>query len=306
MILKKLFLFLSRSKQKGPDWVRPGRFLLGIKTSKGAILFVAIGTIAVLSILVIGTSSAVVQQLKLAKYITDAEMSYCVASCAPEIIQSLLYNDPTPHQVALHDLRARSIPLDNMMLEISLLDEQSLINIHKADSVMLSRLPGLSDDVLLSEAIALAGTNLAVKEDILLLEGAAQEVYSAFKNVITVFGVGEVNINTAGIQALYCLGMDEGLAAKIMEFRNGDDVLEATEDDRCFDSVANIVTSLEPYGLSSEQITLLNTLISAGYLATTSNYIRLNIAVKKAGKALASYVVVMNLSTAKPVFWQST
>ncbi|MFH1691526.1 MAG: hypothetical protein ABIC68_03010 [Candidatus Omnitrophota bacterium] len=301
MISKKLFLFPSHNRGKNVASCH-GR----LQKNRGAILFIAIGTIAVLSILVIGTSSAVVQQLKLAKYITDADTSYCLASSAPEIVRAFLYNDSTSGQVTLYDLRKRSIPLDGRSLEISLFDEQSLVNIHKADSTMLSKLPGLSDDVLLAEAIVSAGTNLVVKEDILLLEAATPEVYSAFKDAITVFGVGAVNLNTANALTLSCLGMDEDLITKVIEFRNGDDSQEATEDDRCFDNVANIVTSLESYGLSSEEITLLNTLISAGYLATTSNFIRLDIVVKKAGKTLASYMVVMNLSTAKPAFWRST
>lgn len=289
MILRKLSRFLSRSR--------------GNKKSRGAILFMAVGTVAVLSILVIGTTSAVMQQLKLAKYITDADTSCFLASSALEITRELFYNDASPYQATLYDLRKRVIPLDTVVLQVSFADEQALVNLHKADSAVLSRLPGLSDNSSFVDEIAGAGTNLAVKEDILLLAGADEEIYNKFKDEITIFGDGVVNFNTATSQTLQYLGMDEALIAKIIEFRNGDDAVEATLDDRYFDSTANIVTSLEPYGLSLEETALLNSLIASGLLATTSDFIRLHVIVGKAGKSLAVYDIVMNLSMGKAVFW---
>ncbi len=290
MIMKKLSRFPPDSK--------------GNSKIRGAILFVAIGTIAVLSILVVGTTSAVTQQLKLAKYITDADTSCYAASSALEIIRSFFYNDASPNQITLYDLRKRDIPQGPVTLQVSLTDEQALMNLHKADSAMLSRLPGLSDNPSCVDQIAAAGANLSVKEDILLLDGASEEVYKQFKDELTIFGAGAVNINTASSQALQYLGMDEALSAKIIEFRNGDDAVEATQDDRIFDITANIVTSLEPYGLSSEEITLLNSTVASGLLATTSSFIRLHIVVEKAGKSLAVYEIVMNLGTGKAVFWK--
>lgn len=291
MFLKRLFLFPL-----------PGKSAAGRR--EGVILITAIGAIAVLSILVIGTSSAVVQQLKLAKYITDADTSYYPALSAIEVMKAFFDNDATPQQVVLYDLRGRRIPLDGKIADITVKDEQALFNLYRGNSEMLARLPGLKDNAVLAQAIEAAGKAIEVKEDIFLLEGATRESYDSLKDKITLFGVGVVNLNTAYPETLYALGMDDDLITKIVEFRSGEDGQEGTEDDGYFDVSANIVTSLGPYSLNSEQITLLNNLVASGFLTTTSNFIRLSISIEKSGKRLASYDVVMNLNTGKIVRWQ--
>jgi hypothetical protein len=285
--LKKQLLSLSRNNVP--------------EKKRGAILFVAVGAIAVLSILAVATTSSVLQELKLARFVTDSNTSCYVASSVVEAMKVVWINDPMTQAMTLYRLRDRQIPLGDKVAFVSFSDEQSKINISKSSREIQLRLPGLSGNETLADSIRAA--NPAAKQELLLLEGMTKEIYDPLKDSVTTWGGGSVNINTASEATLAYLGLDQDLIRKIKEFRAGNDGVEATEDDRIFSNTGEIVPSLESAGLTPEQKTLLESLVSSGQFTTNSSFIDINIAVKRGNKQIRTFKIILDFNSGKIVQW---
>ncbi|MFH0877447.1 MAG: hypothetical protein V1863_04400 [Candidatus Omnitrophota bacterium] len=266
-------------------------FKAGFKRKSGTIIFMAAGAIAVLSILVLGTTSSVTQALKLARRVTDTETCAYIASSVARVMRVVFASDATPVCVTVYDLRDREIPFGDKTAFVSFKDEQSKINIDLAPKEVLLRLPTLSGDKNLVDAIVAA--NIAVQEELLLIEGMTREIYDELKEITTAHGIGTINIHTATEGSLYALGMDSDLVNKIQAYLAGDDGELATLDDKIFSSVIDIVPSLAPYGLTAEQASLLQSLIATGQLGTTTDRVRFEIVVKKNERVLKTYSIVV-------------
>jgi general secretion pathway protein K len=92
----------------------------------------------------------------------------------------------------------------------------------------------------------------SVPEELLLVKGITRDVYDSIKDIITVYGDSEkVNINTASEKVLEVLiGSDfPELPGKIVTYRNGEDGIPGTYDDRerIFKKTDTIVNSLDSY-----------------------------------------------------------
>ncbi len=110
-------------------------------------------------------------------------------------------------------------------------------------------------------------------EELLLVKGMDEKIFSKVKDRLTIFGAGAVNVNTADMLVLQSLGMSESLAEKLIHFRNGEDGLPATEDDNIFESPGTISSTLSrEEGLDINELAELQTIISANLLCVRSNY----------------------------------
>ena len=58
-------------------------------------------------------------------------------------------------------------------------------------------------------------------EELLQVKGVTPEIFDKVKDIITIYGDGVVNINTADIQVLQIMGIDEAIARKIISLRDG-------------------------------------------------------------------------------------
>ncbi|HQP91087.1 MAG TPA: type II secretion system protein GspK [Candidatus Omnitrophota bacterium] len=272
------------------------------RVEKGAILFLAVGAISILSILTLGATSSVMQELRLSKFLTDSNTaSFTVHSSIP-VIKKLLDTDDTPKAVTIYDLKKKEITLGKRVIEAEFYDEQARINIDRASEATVARLPGVGIDDELVKRIT--QNNFRIKEELLWLEGMTPESYAGIKEDITVFGAGSVNVNTASKSILYMATGDEDLSDKIVRYRMGNDAEEGTEDDGVFSYTAEIATLLEPYGLSPEQVALINTLITSNILGVTSEYIGCNLKLTQNKKKVRTFNVVLNLTSGKIVSWQ--
>lgn len=271
------------------------------KLNSGTILFVAVGAIAVLSILTLSATSVVLQKLKMANAIESASTTFYLAESVPSLLEVFLAADASGG-VTLYVLRDRQMRFGNKDVLLSFTDEEGLINVGRVPKDILRRLPGLfGDEELLDKIVA---SHLQVKEGLLLLDGMTQEKYDGLKDIVTTFGRGAVNINTAHSETLEVLGMDEALITAIQQYRAGDDGEEATEDDNVFQSADQIIPILEGIGLGASQKAVLVQLISASRLSTTSDHIRFEMSILKGKKKIRSYNIVVNLSQKIPVLWQ--
>ena len=123
-----------------------------------------------------------------------------------------------------------------------------------------------------------------VPDELLLVKGVTKEVYERLLAYVTIYGSGQVNINTVPGEVLYALGLDDDVIEKILAVRRGKDGIEGTEDDHVF---------LKPYDVASEvnaeakldpaQVRAIDGLNLQGLVTTYSRYFSFNVRGSLAG-----------------------
>lgn len=110
-------------------------------------------------------------------------------------------------------------------------------------------------------------------QELNLVEKMTPDRFERLSPYLTVWGNGQVNINTASRKVLKAIGMSEGLIDKIMEARQGKDAIDATGDDyvfiRPFDIGIELRMLVALDVMASKEIDLLN---AQGLLTTNSYY----------------------------------
>jgi Type II secretion system (T2SS), protein K len=81
---------------------------------------------------------------------------------------------------------------------------------------------------------------LEVLEELLWVKGMTPDIFRKLRGFLTVWGDGKININTASREVLLSVGCTPSLAEKIVVFRNGNDEIPGTPDDKVFDRVESI------------------------------------------------------------------
>jgi general secretion pathway protein K len=114
--------------------------------------------------------------------------------------------------------------------------------------------------------------NFQIAEELLLVKGMTPEIFSRIKDVITVYGTEQVNINTAGFDSFYALGLDDSLCEKIIKFRQGSDGLPGTEDDYVFKAPQEL---MNVGSLFTKEATQINSLISRNMFKVKSDTFRI-------------------------------
>ncbi len=120
-------------------------------------------------------------------------------------------------------------------------------------------------------------------EELFLLSGMTPELFEKLEALLTVYGEGKVNLNTAPRPVLeVCVQPPSAelasLLDKIYAFRNGPDGNEGSEDDGVFDKAdaSAIQGKLNEFHsgspLTSEEINALNQLVQAGIGVTSKTY----------------------------------
>jgi len=276
---------------------------------RAAILFVALWTLVVLSILAIGIGSRVASQINLARYLEERLISLYLAKAAVNRTIVELEKDETPNYDTLYELRKkREKTLGKGSFKFNLSDEESLININTASQSTIEQLPGLNSE--LAEAIVKSRNppNLPflLKEELLLVEGITPEIFLGFKDLITTYSEGRVNINTAGASVFSVLGMSDDLIEIILNYRKGKDGEEATEDDGEFKSAATILDrDLKDFTmLTGPQERQMIELLTSNLLGVDAKNLRLNIETKVLGKPTKNYSVILKRPQGKIRFWQ--
>jgi hypothetical protein len=109
-------------------------------------------------------------------------------------------------------------------------------------------------------------------DELLLVKGVDRDIYEALLPFVTVYGDGRVDINTASKKVLVALGLDGGVADKVLRARRGADNVEATADDhifaRTFDVAAETAKIVPLEHKDARQIDELN---AQGLLTTGSS-----------------------------------
>ncbi len=219
---------------------------------------------------------------------------------------------------------------DESMTIYGVMDESSKININSAPVEVLSTLMERVGEATVDESTNIAGAiqdwrdadivvtlggaenkyyqgldipyeckdgRFQVLEELLLVKGMRPKIFLKIKEIVTVYGAGKVNINTAGYATLYALGLSESLCKQIIEFRQGSDGELGTDDDNNFTSVQGI-RNVGP--LFTEESIQINRLISNNMLSVKSNVFRVNsMGQLKVNKGLYSRSIVCVLKREK-------
>lgn len=219
------------------------------------------------------------------------------------------------------------------------LDEQSKININKADKEVLERLfkavlnfgemeaqelaaaivDWRDEDSLLSIPLGSAedeyysGLRFPYKakngafetlEELLLVKGMQEDSFTKIKNYITIYGNGKININTASSFALLSLGLDKDYADNIILFRAGADGVTGTLDDNVFGDFSEIVPKLSAaFKFSDSQAAYLSDISNRNFTVKSGAFMIRSVARMISGKQESSVVCVVNHS-GKILYWQ--
>ena len=184
-------------------------------------------------------------------------------------------------------------------------DELAKINLNNASKELLARLPGV-DEELADKIVNCGRRPFKAAEELLLVEGMTREKFQGFRELVTVYGDGKVNINTVSPRVLVILGLDDELAGKIARYRRespGPDEKKGTDDDGAFTNPGLVLTQLQKFDddLSTRQEQDLLSLQSS--LVSSSHYLTARVGALVRGKALNRYSVVLETSKGQLLFW---
>lgn len=267
--------------------------------NSGSILIASIWVLTFFLILSVGLSAIVSSQVKLAGRIQQRVISQHLATGACVQASAKRKEDNKSYD-CLYELRQnQKLELGNGQFCYILIDEESKVNINTASSEVIKALLEITSDLSeasaqeLAEAIVdyRAEQTLRLKEEILNIEEVKKEIFDSFKDFITVYGKGDININTASAEVLRAIGLDEGLARTIVEFRQGPDQKEATPDDAYFETTGEIIDKLR---LTGEPKRILLSMISNGLINVKSSNFCLQIETKVLGKPAMNYRIVLD------------
>jgi type II secretory pathway component PulK len=150
----------------------------------------------------------------------------------------------------------------------------AIVDWRDSDSMLSVPLRSAEDSYYddLKEKYNCKDASFEVADELLLVKGMNRKLFDKIKDYITVYGSGKVNINTASEEVLMVFGIDERMAEKIIEYRKGEDTIEATSDDNLFSSPDQVVGALSQFAsFSDRQVAELNNAISLGVFDTVSD-----------------------------------
>jgi len=300
--------------------------------NRASVLVLCLWAIMILSILGMGLSSFVFQQIKFAKTYKHIVMSLPAARAAAKSVFYIRQDDDTPLYDTYDELTCENrlnicqgifclyYFADKIACDegVTAVDEGALININVVSGDVLARLPGmnkeLADDIIKSGLRPFASIN-----EVLLVEGVPKESFLQFKDMITVHGEGRINVNTVSRQVLEALGLDEEVAKAVIDYRNTHQIILSEDDKEAGGYGEEEHSGSEPeYGLSDlsdllegvKDLVFLSTRQQQDLLAlfsvfdVKSEYLRFNIIpVFGADKGLR-YSVVIHPGSGRVVSWK--
>ncbi|MEW6607391.1 MAG: helix-hairpin-helix domain-containing protein [bacterium] len=293
-----------------------------MKDEKGVVLIVTLWLLTILTLLAISFSHRMRVEIKLTKfqidslralYLAKAGINYAIAELKKDTNDYAALNEPWNGQ--------KEVELDRGRFIYQVSDEERRINLNYATRTVLERLPQLNKEIV-SCIIDWRDVNIKEEdcgaedeyyqsilknyhcknapfesvEELLLVKGVISKILygeDKINQLITVYGQGAININTAPKEVLSVL-LNEELAQNIIDYRAKFDGKEGTEDDNIFKTpqdIKNVPGIGEKYNSISQLIT------------TNSNTFRISATgiVNKVTKKITS---IIDLETGKIKYWR--
>ena len=290
----------------------------------GSILVICLWTIMILSILGLGISGLVFQEIRFSKAYSRLITSLPLAKGALKTVFYSRGSDPTLTYDTQDELSKEErvslcannsygyffVDKKNSTDNPEIIDESALINLNLASVEVLARLPGMDEEL----AEAIINSNLrpfSTINEVLLVEGISKEKFLFFKDAVTVYGSGRVNINTVSKAVLIALGLDEEMSDLILRFRRENEIKPIVAE-------PPVEPPVEPsYGISN-LASLLNDLRESTSLSlrqeqdllvllpvfdVKSEYLRFNVITYPDGQEGMHYSIIIHPSTKKVLSW---
>ncbi len=149
----------------------------------------------------------------------------------------------------------------------------SIVDWRDADSELSSPSGGAEDSYyrLLPTPYEAKDAPFQVIDELLLVKGVNENIFQKIRNYITIYGNGRVNINTATKPVLMSVGFSENIVDRIIAFRNGKDDLPGTADDDSFEAIDDLSAKLsDTNNLSQAEQAQVNNINSLGLVTTKS------------------------------------
>jgi DNA uptake protein ComE-like DNA-binding protein len=258
--------------------------------SRASILIISIWVLVLFSILSLALYKIISPQLKLVRAQEEATICPYLAKAAYTYAALEKKKDKTTYDSLGELRRERKKDLGRGSFVYTIVDEESKININTASTEVILRLPGLDDTELVQNIIQSELRPFHYKEEILLVKEMTQETYDKFKDFITVYSSGKVNINSAPVEVLQALGMSAALIKAINTFR-------------FFSDTGGIIDGLREVEMlyEADQAMLLQ-LITQGLITVSSASLCLQVETAIVSKPARKYNIVMDKEKIKQ--WQ--
>jgi len=291
------------------------------KPNQGSILVVCLWTIMILAILGMGITGIAFQEIRFSKSYFRLITSLPLVQGALKTVFYLRAKDTTAaydtwdelskeEEVSLcanNSYRYFFVDKSNSSDNLEVIDESALINLNLASVDVLARLPGMNKE--LAEAIVNSGLRpFSTINEVLLVEGISKENFLLFKDLITVYGMGKVNINTASKAVFVALGLDEEEADLILRFRRENKIQPTAQEPTVelgygIPNLATLLNDLRDFAslfLRQEQDLL--TLLPV--FDVKSEYLRFNVITTPNGQEGLRYSITIHPPTNKILSWR--
>ncbi len=114
--------------------------------------------------------------------------------------------------------------------------------------------------------------------ELLLIKGFTPEIVAKLNPHVTLYGTGQINLNTASPITFEAIGLSPSFAEKVARFRLGDDGIWNTEDDGIVLSFDEFVTSLDRFeGLEGNEKNTLSKFKNFFRVTSTAFYVQAHI-----------------------------
>jgi len=237
----------------------PRKYFFYIRENRASVVVICIWLLVTLSVLAVSIGKIAYSQINFSRFYIDQEQSYYLAKAALKEAMIERGGDLSSSYDTLYELRTpRLITFGGNSVEYILIDEESKININFAGSNILARL--LDSNFTADEVIDYRqNAAFSTIDELLQVDGIDEELFAEIRNLVTANSNKYININTAPEGVLLALGCTQDSCDKILEYRRGDDDLEATEDDNVFDSLSTITEVFQDLSIDCQQAGLLMT-----------------------------------------------
>jgi type II secretory pathway component PulK len=142
-------------------------------------------------------------------------------------------------------------------------------------------------------------------DELLLVKGIDRKIYEGLLPFVTVYGDGRVNINTASRKVLVAMGLDAGVADKVLKARRGTDNVEATGDDHIFSRTFDVASeTARAVILEAREARQIDELNAKNFLTTESGFYSLTSRVLSSdGGYKRTVMCVFSAFESRVVYW---
>ncbi len=281
--------------------------------ARGFVLMIVMWLVVGLAVLAVGMSRAAGQQVRHWAQLRDRAVCGDLLLGALRVASGVVAADADRSMDARHELWAQPGEMTSGDVgdgvggrcRYAIVDEQARLSLNTASEEALSRLPEWDRQMAVSvmawrgdaslDAATLEeedrhyggdaagdwrlpyprkGASLESVEELWLVRGMTAERFAGAESLVTVFGDGAVNINTASSEVLELVGVPGDVARGVVEHVAGPDGVVATDDDQPIRGAGDVVMES---GMDHEAAAQLQQLFNRRVLGGQTNAFRVTV-----------------------------